>query len=380
MDFELSEELGMLRSMVAKFAETEIAPISHECDREEKYTPEVRRKAGQLGLIGSWAPEQYGGSGFGMLGSTIVAEEFSRVDLGIGINVYAAGFGVQIIYNHGTEEQKQAYLPPIFRGEKVLAGAFTEPDAGTDVAGYKTRAVKDKGDYVVNGNKIFITNGNICNHYIAQCLTNPESKTYERFSTIMIPSQTPGITKNRIHGKMGIRATDTAEIAFEDVRVPQENLIGKEGRGFHQLMHFFETMRVWVGGQGIGLSRACLEETVRYAKERKVFGAPIGSYQLTMAKLAEMAIRIENLTGITYKSAWLMDQGKPDHTTAAMVKYYAGQTAVYCANAAVEIHGGYGYIDEYKVQKFYRDAKILELYEGTKEAEIMIIGRILMSQ
>ena len=179
---------------------------------------------------------------------------------------------------------------------------------------------------------------------------------------------------------MGIRSSNTAEIAFEDVRVPQENLIGKEGAGFYQLMHFFEVTRVMVAGQAIGLSQACLDESIKYSKERTAFGAPIGSFQATMTKLTEMAVRIEALRNLVYKAAWSLDEGKPDYHLAAIAKYYGGQTAVFCANAAVEIHGGYGYIDEYKVQKLYRDAKILELYEGTKEAEIMTIGRTLLSR
>jgi alkylation response protein AidB-like acyl-CoA dehydrogenase len=380
MDFEFSEELNMLRSMVAKFAETEIAPLSYDCDKEERCTPEITRKAGELGLIGAWAPEECGGSGFGWQGMAIVAEELSRIDLGIGINIITSGFGSQIIYHYGTDEQKKKYLPPIFSGEQYMAGAFTEPDAGTDAAGYKTRAVKDNKDYLITGNKMFITHGNICANFMAQCITNPENKTYDRFSTIIVPADSPGLGKSKIHGKMGIRATDTAELSFEDVRVPHENLVGKEGKGFPQLMHFFQLMRILVGGQSIGLSRACLEESVKYAKERKVFGAPIGSYQLTMAKLTEMAIRIETLANTTYKAAWQADVGKADHILSAMVKYYAGQTAVFCANAALEIHGGYGYIDEYKVQKFYRDAKVLEIYEGVKEAEIMVIGRAVQSR
>ena len=188
------------------------------------------------------------------------------------------------------------------------------------------------------------------------------------------------MTRTKLHGKMGLRASDTAEIALEDVRVPVENLIGKPGKGFYQLMHFFDITRIMIAAQALGLSEACLNMSVKYAKERTVFGAPLGSYQLTMAKLTEMAIRIEALRGFVYKSAWLVDNGTPDYTLAAMGKYYGGQTAVFCANAAVEIHGGYGYMDEYEVQKWYRDAKILELYEGTKEAEIMTIGKVLQSK
>jgi alkylation response protein AidB-like acyl-CoA dehydrogenase len=380
MDFELSEELKMLEDMTYKFAQNELAPIAHECDVEEKYTPEIVKKAAENGLVGAWVPEEYGGAGAGFLGHAIITEQLSRVDMGIGLNIIAATFGCEAIYLYGTEEQKKNYITSVCRGDAVSAGAFTEADAGTDVAGYRTRAVKDGDDYVINGSKMFITNGTICNFFIAQCITIPDEKRHKSFSMIIVPSDTQGVTKTKIHGKMGIRASDTAEIGLEDVRVPQENLLGKEGKGFYQLMHFFDTTRPMVAAQGLGISEACLEASIRYSGERTTFGAPLGSYQLTQAKLTEMAIRIEALRGLVHKAAWLIDSGRPDYTLAAMAKYFAGDTAVFCANAAVEIHGGYGYIDEYEVQKYYRDAKILEIYEGTKEAEIMTIGRVLQTK
>ncbi|HVO64840.1 MAG TPA: acyl-CoA dehydrogenase family protein [Syntrophales bacterium] len=377
MDFELTDELKMLKDMAYKFAQTEFTKVSRECDEEEKYTPEIRKKAAENGLVAAWVPEEYGGSGVGSLGNAIITEELSKVDMGIGLNVVASCFGCEAIFQYGTEEQKKTYLPPVCRGEQVSSGAFTEPNAGTDVAGYRTKAVKSGGDYIITGNKMFITNGTVCDFMVAQCITNPEEKKHNSFSLIIIPANTAGVTRNKIHGKMGIRSSDTAEIAFEDVRVPQSNLVGKEGAGFRQLMHFFDVTRVMVSAQALGLSEACLETSIKYVKERTAFGAPLGSFQLTQMKLTEMAIRIEALRGLIYKSAWLIDQGRPDYTLAAMTKYFGGQTAVFCANYAVELHGGYGYIDEYNVQKWYRDAKILELYEGTKEAEIMTIGRTL---
>ena len=380
MDFELTDELKMLKEMAYKFAQAEFSGFSQECDREEKYTPDIRRKAAENGLVGAWIPEEYGGAGAGFLGNAIITEELSKIDMGIGLNVVAATFGCESIVHFGTEEQKKTYLPPVCTGEQVSAGAFTEPNAGTDVAGYRTKAVKDGNDYVINGNKMFITNGTVCNFMVAQCITNPAEKKHNSFSLIVVPADASGITRNKIHGKLGIRSSDTAEIAFEDVRVPRSNLVGKEGNGFRQLMHFFDTTRVMVAGQALGLSEACLDTSIKYVKERTAFGAPLGSFQLTQMKLTEMAIKIEALRGLIYKAAWLVDQGRPDYTLAAMAKYFGGQTAVFCANYAVELHGGYGYIDEYNVQKWYRDAKILELYEGTKEAEIMTIGRMLQAR
>jgi alkylation response protein AidB-like acyl-CoA dehydrogenase len=377
MNFDLSDEHKMLKDMAYKFAVNEIAPISFDCDKEEKYTPDIRKKAAEQGLVAAWVPEAYGGAGVGIMGNAIITEELSRVDMGIGLNIVAASFGCEAIFYFGSEEQKKKYLPRVCSGEWVSAGAFTEPNAGTDVSGYKTRAVKDGKDFVITGNKMFITNGTVCDFMVVQCISKPEEKKHNSFSQIIVPADAKGVIRNKLHGKMGIRASDTAEISFEDVRVPQENLIGKEGRGFYQLMHFFDITRVMVSCQAIGLSQACLEAAVKYAKERTSFGAPIGSYQMTMAKLTEMAIKIESLRTLTHKAAWLADAGKPDFHLAAMCKYLGGQTAVFCANAAVEIHGGYGYMDEYAVQKWYRDAKILELYEGTKEAEIMTLGRVL---
>lgn len=380
MDFELTEEMKMLQAMAYKFAQAEFVGISKEADEHELYTPELRKKAADNGLVGAWVPEEYGGAGVGCLGNTIITEELAKVDLGLCLNITAGAFGSEAIYLFGTEEQKKTYLPPVCSGEKVSAGAFTEPNAGTDVAGYKTRAVKDGKDYVITGNKMFITNGMVCDFMVTQCITNPEEKRHNSFSLIIVPADAPGITRNKIKGKLGIRASDTAEIALEDVRVPQTNLVGKEGNGFRQLMHFFDFTRVGIAGQALGLSEACLETSIKYVKERNVFGAPLGSFQLTQKKLTEMAIRIEALRGMTYKAAWLYDQGKPDYLLSAMAKYFGGETAVFCANYAVELHGGYGYIEEYSVQKWYRDAKILELYEGTKEAEILTIGRALQAR
>jgi alkylation response protein AidB-like acyl-CoA dehydrogenase len=380
MDFDFSEEQRMLQDMAGRFARAEFTALSKACDEQEAYTPEIRRKAAAQGLVGAWVPEEYGGAGAGCLGNAIITEELSKVDMGIALNVTAATFGCEAILDYGTEAQKLAWLPPVCAGEQVCAGAFTEPNAGTDVAGYKTRAVKDGGDYIITGNKMFITNGTVCDFMVAACVTNPEQKVHNSFSLIVVPADAPGVTRNKLHGKLGIRASDTAEIAFEAVRVPQANLVGREGNGFRQLMHFFDTTRVMVAAQALGLAEACLETSVRYVKERTAFGQPLGAFQLTQKKLAEMAIRIEALRGLVYRAAWLIDAGRPDYILAAMAKFHGGETAVFCANYAVELHGGYGYIEEYPVQKWYRDAKILELYEGTKEAEIMTIGRTLQNR
>jgi acyl-CoA dehydrogenase len=380
MDFELSEEMRMLSDMSYRFAVNEIGPVSEEADKLEKYTPEIRKKAAENGLVGSWIPEAYGGAGVGFLGNTIITEQLSRVDMGVGLNIIAATFGCENLYYYGSEEQKLKYLPPVCAGDSVCAGAYTEPNAGTDVAGYRTRAVADGDDYLITGNKMFITNGTVCDFMVVQAITDPDEKIHKGFSQFIVPANAPGLIATKIKGKLGIRASDTAEIALDGVRVPKENLIGKKGAGFYQLMHFFDTTRIFVAAQGTGISQACLDESVKYCRERSVFGKPLGSFQISMQKLAEMWIRIEALRNMTYKGAVSLDSNKPDYHISAMAKFFAGQTAVFCANLAVELHGGYGYIEEYKVQKWYRDAKILELYEGTKEAEIMTLGKVLMSR
>ena len=375
MDFELSSEHKMLQDMTYRFAKDKFTPLIEECDREEKYTRDLVTEAAEVGLVGAWIPEEYGGAGMGSLGNALITEQISRVDMAIGHNIWAASFGCEDILHYGSEEQKKTYLPKVCKGEWISAGAFTEPNAGTDVAGYTTRAVKDGNDYVITGNKIFITNASYSDFMLVQCITNPDAKRHDQFSQIIVPTNTKGVTTNHMTGKLGLRSSDTSEVAFDEVRVPQANLVGTEGNGFRQLMNLFDTTRVWIAGQCLGLSEACLEESVKYVKERMVFGKQLGSFQISQMKLTEMAVNIEALRGMVYKAGWLIDNGNPDFTLSAMAKYFGGKTAVSSANYAVELHGSYGYFEDYPVQKWYRDAKILELYEGTKEAEIMTLGR-----
>jgi alkylation response protein AidB-like acyl-CoA dehydrogenase len=379
MHFELSEELRILKEEAYKFALREIAPLSKECDREEKYPTEVWKKACEYGFIGPWIPEEYGGAGAGFLANVLITEQFARVDVGIGL-IGASVFGAENIYLHGSEEQKREYFPRLARGEIMFAGAYTEPNAGTDLAGIRTRAVKDGNYYVLNGNKMFITNGSICDYIVVFCITNPDARRHERFSLLIVDAHSPGVTRAKIQGKMGIRASDTAEISFEDVQVPKENLIGEEGRGFYQLMDFFNTTRVMVSAQGTGLAQGALDKAVRYVQEREAFGQPLAAFQGIQFQLAEMATRTELARQLMYKVAWQIDQGEIDPKLSAMSKYYAAETAVWVADKALQLHGGYGYIDEYDVQRFYRDAKILEIYEGTKEAEKMTIVKILLKE
>ncbi len=379
MDFELSEDMRMISDTAYKFAMNEIAPVAEQADHDEIYMHDIRKKAGENGLIGSWIPEEYGGAGFGFLANSIITEQLARACLGFSLSITCATFGCENLYYYGTDEQKRKYFPGVCAGDTVCAGAYTEPNAGTDVAGYKTRAVEDGDSFLITGNKMFITNGTVCDWMVVQAITDPQEKVHRSFSQFIVEADTPGITRAKLHGKMGIRTSDTAELAFDNVRVSKENIVGKRGNGFYQLMQFFNTTRVMIAAQALGISQACLDESVKYCRERTAFGKPIGSFQTSMQKITEMAIRIEALRNMVYKASWLLDIGKPDHHLSAMAKYFGGQSAVFCANAAVELHGGYGYMGEYKVSKWYRDAKILELYEGTKEAEIMTLGKSLVA-
>jgi len=378
MDFELSEERRMIQDLAYKFALKEMAPLAKEYDRAEKYPREVWAKACEAGLVGATIPEEYGGPGYGFLEQALITEQLSRVDLGMCTVIMTAIFGSENIIFYGTEEQKKKYLPGLVEGRGVSAGAYTEPDAGTDVAGIRTKAVLDQGEWVINGTKMFITNGTVCDFMVVLCITDPEAEPrHARLSLILVEADRPGVTATKIQGKMGIRASDTAEIAFEEVRVPEGNLIGQRGRGFYQLMHFFDSTRTMVAAQGVGLAQGALDKTVKYCQERKTFGRPLIANQAVQFILAEMATKVELARNITYKAAWQVDQGRTDPALNAMAKYFAGETAVWVCDKAVQLHGGYGYVDEYDVQRFYRDAKILEIYEGAKEAEKMTIARRL---
>lgn len=378
MDFDLTEEQRMIQDTAYKFAVNEMAPVAQEYDREEKYGREIWQKACEAGLVGAIIPEEYGGPGMGFLEQALITEQLSRIDLGLCLCVISSIFGSEHIVFFASDEQKRKYLPRLVNGEAISAGAFTEPDAGTDVAGIRTRAVKDGNDYVINGTKMFITNGTVCDFMCTLCVTNPEAEPrHARQSIILIESDRPGVKVNKIKGKMGIRASDTAEVSFEDVRVPQENLIGEEGKGFYQLMEFFDATRTMVAAQGVGLAQGALDKAIKYVQERKTFGRPLATNQAIQFQLAEMATKIELARTLTYKAAWLVDQGRTDPKLNAMAKYFAGEMAVWVCDKALQMHGGYGYIDEYDVQRFYRDAKILEIYEGAKEAEKMTIARRL---
>jgi alkylation response protein AidB-like acyl-CoA dehydrogenase len=378
MDPFLNEEQVEIQKAARKFALGEFPQVAEQLDREETYPFDLLKKAASLGFIGAWIPEEYGGPGLGFLEASLITEEFWRVDPGCS-SILSACFGGQMILYYGTEEQKKKYLSPIPAGEKIMGSAITEPNAGSDVAGIRTRATVDGDHFVINGTKMFITNATIADYFVVLCQTDPEAeKRHARFSVLIVEADRPGLTRRKIHNKLGIRASDTGELVFEDVRVPKENLVGERGRGFYQFMDFFDRTRVNVASQAVGLAQGALDRAIAYSKQREVFGSSLASFQVTQFKLAEMATRIEASRALVRQAAWKLDRGEVDTKLIAMAKWFSGETAVRVVDEALQIHGGYGFIGEYDISRLYRDAKIVEIYEGTKEIEKIIIGRRLL--
>jgi alkylation response protein AidB-like acyl-CoA dehydrogenase len=377
MDFELNKEQKDIQKAAREFALGEFLPEkAQEFDRTETFDRGIWKKACELGFVGVFIDEAYGGAGLGFFEHCLITEEFWSVDAGMGNAVITATFGAELIRLFATEEQKKKYLTPLVEGKAVIGTAITEPDAGSDVTLATTTAVKDGDEYVINGSKMFITNGTIANYLNVFCLTDPDNPDrHRRHSFFIVETDRPGYEANKIHGKLGIRANDTAEVSFSNVRIPASNLVGRLGDGFKELMAFFNLTRLHICAMAVGIARAALEEAVKHIKKRSQFGAPLASFQVNQFKVAEMATMIRAARNLYYEAAWLTDKGKMDHALTAMAKWFSGQIAVKCADEALQMHGGYGYIDEYKVQRIYRDAKIVEIYEGTKEIEKQIVAK-----
>jgi len=382
MFFKLSKEQIDIKNAAREFAMGEFPDRAQEFDREEKFDLDIWKKACELGFVGVTIGEKYGGPGLGQLERCLISEEFWAVDAGIGVAVESTAFGSDLIERFGNEEQKQRYLPPLSKGDDIMGTAITEPDAGSDVTAAITTAVRDRDEYVINGSKMFITNGNIANFILVFCLTNPDNTDrHNRHSFLIVEKDRPGFEATKLKGKLGIRACDTAELSLNNVRVPISNLIGeKEGEGFKHVMYQFNMSRIHVSSQAVGIARAALEESIAHIKKRHQFGAPLASFQINQFKIAEMATKIRAARNLYYEAAWLADNGKIDHGLVAMAKWFSGEVAVRCADEALQMHGGYGYIDEHKVQRIYRDAKIVEIYEGTKEIEKIIVARSLLAK
>ncbi|GAB3682070.1 acyl-CoA dehydrogenase family protein [Salinarchaeum chitinilyticum] len=381
MDFELTEEQQAIRDEVRRFAENEVAPVATELDEEESYPYDVMDEAAKMGLTGAHIPVEYGGAGYTPFEMALITEELFAVDPGIGLCITSAAFGADSIMANGTEEQKEKYLEPIANGEAVMGAAISEPDVGSDVSSVSTAAEKDGDEWVINGNKMWITNGSVGDYFVVMCKTDDTDDRYSGFSQILVESDRDGFTAEKITGKMGIRASDTAELIFDDVRVPEENLIGTEGAGFLQLMQFFDETRTMVAAQGLGIAKGACERALDYAQEREQFDRPISEFQAIQHKLAEMHTRTEAARQLTYKSAWSVEnEGEQLTALASMAKEFASATAVEVANEAVQIHGGAGFVNDFDVERLYRDAKITQIYEGTTEIQKNIVARELLGK
>lgn len=383
MNFDLTPEQKEIQRAADEFAKGEFdKDVALELDRNHQYPFDILKKACSLGFMGIHYPEEYGGQGYGILENALIVESFCRRDSGIGVCLSIANFSSEVVLRFGNQTQKKRYLIPITKGEAISAGAFTEPDHGSDITGLQTTAVKDEKGYVINGVKTFISNGRIADFVIVLCQTNPEaSPSYRGQSTFIVDKGSKGFEVTELGDKMGIRMTSTTEMSFDQVRIPEENLVGSLNRGFYQVLEFFDESRVMVGAQGLGMAQGAFDRAIDYAKKRQQFGQKLVDFQVTQHKLADMATQIEAARCLVYKAGWNFDQGRIEPKWTSMAKMFAGRVAVEVAQEAIQILGGYGYMAEYEVERFYRDARITEIYEGTREIQknaiaSAVIGKI----
>jgi short-chain 2-methylacyl-CoA dehydrogenase len=375
MDFDLTDEQEAIRRLVREFAEGEVGPVAEELDREKRFPYEIVEQLGKLGLMGIPYPEEYGGGGADNLSYALAIEELARVDSSVAITVAAhTSLGTWPVYAYGSDELKAEWMPKLCSGERLGAFGLTEPEAGSDAGNTRTRAVRENGHWVINGAKQFITNSGT---EISGFVTITARTGEDEISNLLVPNGTPGYVIGEPYRKMGWNASDTRPLTFEDCRVPEDHLVGPPGQGFRQFLQTLDGGRIGVSAMGVGLAQGALDEALAYAKERIAFGQPISKYQAIQAKLADMATEIEAARLLTYKAAREKDAGNAFSLTAAKAKLKTGRLAVRAAEEAVQIHGGYGYIEEYPVCRFYRDAKILTIGEGTDEVQQMVIARAL---
>jgi len=381
MTFDLTREQRDIQKAAREFAEGELKDVARDLDAQERFDDTLWKKAAELGFLGVFIDEEYGGMGMGYLDQCLIVEEFARVDLGLAHAIESTFFGTQLILDVGTEEQKQKYLPAICRGEIRMGMAITEPDAGSDVASVSTEAVREGNEYVVTGNKIFITNCTKADFVVALCVTDPDNpKKHHRFSTIVVETDRPGYEATEFHGKLSLRASNTGDVVFKGVRVQVENLLGEEGRGFYNIMNFFNRSRVQVGALGVGTAQGALEKAMDHVRKRRQFGKPLASFQLVQGKIAEMVTMTEAARSLCYRAAAKLDSGKPDPGLSSMAKWYCSEVAVKVADEAIQLHGGYGILEEYNVAHYWRNAKVLEIFEGSKEVEKVIIANKLLGK
>ncbi|MFZ2040126.1 MAG: acyl-CoA dehydrogenase family protein [Desulfobacterales bacterium] len=383
MEFELTKEQQQIQKAVRDFVKGEFKKdIILQLEEKHEYPVKMWKKAAELGFIGIHFPEEYSGQGMGVMENILVAEELCRGDSSVGACLMLADFASEIVLHFGSQSQKKTWLPRVAEGEVLSCGAFTEPDHGSDITFMDTSAVRDGDDWVINGSKIFITNGGpLAGFYSVLCQTNPDAQPSHRgMSLILVEADRQGVSAASVGVKMGIRMMHTAEVTFKDVRVPAENLIGKENRGFYQVLEFFDESRILIAAQGLGTAQGAFDRALDYVKSREQFGRKIAQFQITQHKLADMATKIEMARLLTYKAAWNFDQGRIDPKLTSMAKMVAGRTAVEVADEAIQLMGGYGYMLEYEVERYYRDAKICELYEGTKEIQKNTIASALVGK
>ncbi|RLC71565.1 MAG: acyl-CoA dehydrogenase [Chloroflexi bacterium] len=382
MDFELTKEQRDIQKAAKEFAEAELTKdYTLELEREHKFPWEVWKKACELGFVGIDFPEEYGGQGYGLLEKVLASEEFSRCGAAAGMSVMLSNFGSKIILHWGSEEQKKRYLVPLCQGEAISSGAFTEPDRGSDIATcLSTNAVKEENSYIINGAKTFISNASIAKFAIVLCQTNFEADPpYRGQSTIIVEMDRKGVEITDLE-KMGCNTMPTSLISFLNVRVPRANLVGEENRGFYQSMEFLNEVRIEIGAHAVGIAQGAFERALEYARTREAFGHKIGAFQAISHKIAEMATKIEAARLLTYRAAWDFDQGKVDPKFSSMVKWYSARVAAEVADEAIEILGGHGYMLENEVERFYRDARALEILEGTREIHKNTIARLLLGK
>ena len=379
MNFQLTEEQSLIRNMVREFAEAEIAPGVKERDEQERFDRALMYdKLGELGLTGIVFPEEYGGAGADYISYAIAVEELSRVCASTGVTLSAhLSLGANPIYMFGTEEQKQSYLKPLAEGRKMGAFGLTEPSAGSDAGGTRTTAVLDGDEWIVNGSKIFITNGKEAETYIVFARTDKDAKKHHGISAFIIEKGTPGFSFGKKEEKMGIKASLTYELVFENCRIPRANLLGEEGKGFKVAMKTLDGGRIGIASQALGIAQGALDASVAYSKERKQFDTPIANFQGVQFQLADMATQVEAARFLVYNAAFRASSGLSYSQESAMAKLFASETAMKVATQAVQIHGGYGYTREYPVERMMRDAKITEIYEGTSEVQRLVIGSTL---
>ena len=378
MEFTLSAEQEILRESVRNFAEKEIRPLARELDRKEEFSYETMQKMAQLGLFGIYVSEKYGGQGMDYLSYIIATEEIARVDGSHAATVAAENsLGIGPIYYFGSEQQKQKFLPRLCSGEALWGFGLTEANAGSDAMGSKTTAVLDNGEWVINGSKIFITNAStdISAGVTVMCRTGARGDGKPELSCILVESGTPGYTAKEMHGKMMWRSSNTSELYFDNCRVPEENLLGPRGEGFHQMMKTLDGGRLSIAAMGLGGAQGAFDLALKYSRQREQFGMPISKFQANAFKLADMATEIDAARLVLYRACWLRDNDLPFSKEAAMAKLYCSEVMYRCANHAVQLHGGYGLMQEYDVERFYRDQKLLEIGEGTSEIQRIVIAR-----